>query len=649
MFHKLLPACIALAVIGLSIYTFIPTHGGTRADFSYVNPWGIHTLDPARMSWTQDFRIALNIWEGLTTWNPRTLEPVAGAADFPPKVSPDGLTYTFTIRENARWSNGDPVSAHDFVRGWRRGMEPGTATDYTFLFANNLAGAQTYIQWRRENIGALTALNRLRDGWGVSADQARAIVRHPLWEAIRGAAQDALIEPTSDDDESTWRKFAQQLRNGRMDWEALYEQAFQAHVADLDARFDDVGISAPNGRTLIVQLARRCPFFLDLIALPIFLPCHESVELLRERYKGSPLSAQGLVVYDPQWTKPDYRPRGYPGLVTNGPYRVQHWTFKRRVRLAVNPYYPAADTIACRTVDMLVYENISAAIMAYEAGDVDFLPAMDVPYDHEIARLARSGQRPDFHLCRALATYFLNFNCVSKTVNGQPNPFVDRQVRKAFSLAVDKVKIVENVLKRGDRVARSFVPPGAIPAYDPPGGLKMDRKTARRLLEGAGFPGGNGMPVIDLLYIPTDERVCQALARMWEEALGVHVELRAKESKTFAEDKANHRFMVARGNWYADYNDPTTFLDCLTTHNGNNDSGYANPRYDALLADANEAHSPGARGALLKRAEAMIVEEDFPILPILHYAVPIAIKPYVKGLYPNARLWFPFRYVTVTR
>jgi len=70
--------------------------------------------------------------------------------------------------------------------------------------------------------------------------------------------------------------------------------------------------------------------------------------------------------------------------------------------------------------------------MAYEAGDVDFLPGMDVPYDHEIARLSRSGERPDFHLCNVLATYFFNFNCVSPMVLGRRNPFVDDRVRKAL-------------------------------------------------------------------------------------------------------------------------------------------------------------------------------------------------------------------------
>ncbi len=647
MFSKVLLVCAA----GLSLLAgaYALTSSEPRADFSYVNSYGIHTLDPARMSWTNDFRIALNIWEGLTSWDPRTMEPIGAAAEFPPEVSADGLTYTFTIRSDARWSNGDPVTPRDFVRGWRRGLEPGTATDYTFLIADNVVGAADYVSWRRDAVAALTTLSRLRDGWDVDADQARALSKQPYLGEVQ-TAFDEVRDPSEPLDPSTdGEPLARRLNDADLDFERLYANAYAAHVAALDRKFAEVGIEASGDGTLTVRLANPCPFFLDLTGFPVFLPCHQSVDLLRLSAAGSPITEEGLVVYDPQWTKPDYRREGYPGLVTNGPYRLASWTFKRRARLTVNPHHRLASDITCRTVDMLVYENISASIMAYEAGDVEFLPGMNVPYEHEIARLAQTGERPDFHLCTVLATYFFNFNCADQTVQGRPNPFVDARVRRAFALAVDREAVVNNVLMRGDRVATSFVPPDSIPGYDPPDGLRHDDDEARRLIADAGFPNGTGLPAIELLYTPNDERVCQAVARMWEDTLGARVELRCKESKTFAEDKANRAYMIARANWYADYGDPTTFLDCLTTGNGNNDSGYANPAYDDLLTEARLTRDPAARAGLLRRAEAILVEQDLPILPMLHYVSPIAIKPYVKGVYPNPRLWFPFRFIEVTR
>ena len=99
MMRNLLLCCAVLGIALLGAYT--TSSRDSPADFTYVNPSGIHTLDPVRMSWTPDFRVALNIWEGLTSWDPRTLTPIAGAAEYPPRISPDGLVYTFTIRDNA--------------------------------------------------------------------------------------------------------------------------------------------------------------------------------------------------------------------------------------------------------------------------------------------------------------------------------------------------------------------------------------------------------------------------------------------------------------------------------------------------------------------------------------------------------------------
>ena len=637
---------VALALLTGTLWLIAASSRRERADLTYLNPSGIHTLDPARMSWTQDIRVALNIWEGLTAYDPRTLEPVEGAAVFPPDISSDRLTYTFRIRRDARWSNSDRVEAEDFVRGWRRGMEPGTAADYSFLFTEHIAGAAQYVRWRTQGVGVLTALSRLARGYPIDPEDGPRIAG---WEPFATVAADAgVVRPGPDAGDTPWHKWAERVSTLPVDWDGLFQTAFQRHADEMDARFAEVGIAAPHPDTFVVRLTRPCPYFLDLTAFATMVPCHRSIELLRGHHLGRALTPEGLVVYDPQWTKPEARD-DYPGLITNGAYRLAAWKFKRFVRLEVNPHCKGAANITCRTVDMAVYQDVGTAIMAYEAGDLDFLPAMDVPYEHEIARLARSGERPDFHMCELLATYFYNFNCVSEFVGGVVNPFRDARVRKAFALVVDREAIVSGVLQRGDRPAHSFVPPHSMVGYDPPAGLSMDPDEARRLLAAAGYPAGEGLPPIELLYTPRDELICQAVARMWETQLGVVVVLRAKESKTFGEDRANHRFMIARGNWYADYNDPTTFLNCLATGNGNNDSGYSNPAYDDLLRRADRADSTERRAALLREAERIIVSDDLPILPILHYAAPIAIKPYVKGLYPNPRLLFFFRNVIIER
>ena len=67
------------------------------------------------------------------------------------------------------------------------------------------------------------------------------------------------------------------------------------------------------------------------------------------------------------------------------------------------------------------------------------------------------------------------------------------------------------------------------------------------------------------------------------------------------------------------------------------------------LSRASDAPTTAARFRLLQEAERIVVEQDCPILPMLHYTLPIAIKSYVKGLHPNPRLRFQFRYISIER
>jgi ABC-type transport system substrate-binding protein len=259
-------------------------------------------------------------------------------------------------------------------------LEPGTATDYTYLLTQHIAGAADYVQFRHDGVALLTALGRLQEGKRITASEARQLAPAIDWPRQPPPPQTA--------SEIEWDAFARIIQQEPRDWNAEYEQFFEEHVAHTDAVFRSVGLDTPDDQTLIVHLSRLCPYFLDLAAFPIFLPIHKGIEQVRLRSRGAPITAEGLVVYDPQWTKPDYAAFGYPGLITNGPYVVHEWSFKRRLTLQVNPYYRDSTSIDCRAIDMLVYENPNAAIMAYESGDVDFLPSMVVSYDHELARLA---------------------------------------------------------------------------------------------------------------------------------------------------------------------------------------------------------------------------------------------------------------------
>lgn len=104
----------------------------------YGNATDVTGVDPHGTNGMPEMRIITALFEGLVAKDPKTLEIVPAVADRW-EISDDNMTYIFHIRENARWSNGDPVTAHDFVSSWLRGLMPGLGNETVttlFLFKN---------------------------------------------------------------------------------------------------------------------------------------------------------------------------------------------------------------------------------------------------------------------------------------------------------------------------------------------------------------------------------------------------------------------------------------------------------------------------------------------------------------------------------
>lgn len=564
---SIMPRAILALILGGSL--LLPGCGGAapEADLTFVSGSEHNHLDPVKMSWSHDIRIAHALYDTLVRFDFGSFEVLPATAD-QWEVSDDGLTYTFHIREDAKWSNGDPVTANDYLYAWRRGMLPDLAADYTQLFYP-IRGAKAFYAWRTEQL----------------AEYAR------IASAGGGGSQDAAASM----------------------WELAQDRFEQA-----------VGVSAPDERTIVVELERPVPYFLELVAFSVYMPVHAaSVE------QATSLNAStGMIVTDTTyWSDP----------VTNGPYVIADRKFQRYLAMKANPHYWNRAAMRNDSVTELIITDPITAVTTYNAGGATFLP--DIPSAGPLAADLVAEGGPDVHTQTMAGTYFYNFNCLPTLRNGQPNPLADARVRRALAMAIDRETIVTKVTKLNQPIARTYTPPGVIAGYDPPAeaGITFDSDTARALLADAGYPGGEGLDGLSILYNTGHyhELIAQAIKNMWQEELGVTVTLEGVDGKAFSTRLKQQEYTIARASWFGDYPDPTTFLDKMTTTDGNNDCKWSNAEFDALLAEAATITDPGKRMATLRDAEAILLE-DAPMALIFQYVEVYLYPETLEGLRPNA-------------
>jgi oligopeptide transport system substrate-binding protein len=558
---RLLVIPLALLALLLAAMSWSGSSATDRADFAFINRGDNKCLDPNGMSWMQDIRLAYALWEGLYTLDAQTLKPILGCAESVDS-SPDHRVYTFHLRPSAKWSNGNPLRAQDFVFSWRRMLE--TPGEYTSLHYY-IVGAQRYSE-----------------------------------------------------------SFAD----------------FVAKKTNVAPDFATVGEKALDDRTFQVTLIHPVTFFPALCAFPPFFPLHE--ESMKEFRNRDPKTGQISfpVTYDLKFTRPPY-------LVTNGPYRMAEWTFKRRLRMVANEYYWDRGNVKARTIDQVYDEEPLAAFRLYEQGDVDWIADVDPEI---AAALMAKGGRSDLHVFPAFGTYFYEFNCQPKLSDGRANPLADVRVRRALAMAIDKQPIVRDVGRLGQPITTQYIPPNVFPGDVSPPGLPYDLTRARQLLADAGYPGGTGFPHLSILFNSEGPHgdIATIIRRQWLDGLGIDVDLENVEVKVFGARKHSHDFMVSRAGWYGDYDDPSTFTDKYKSVSDNNDAGWVNKEYDDLCAAMDVEPDPAKRLVLVNKAENLILEEA-PIVPLYTYVGAYLYHDNVRGIALDPKQMVMFKAIEVRR
>ncbi|MBE6022071.1 MAG: peptide ABC transporter substrate-binding protein [Cellulosilyticum sp.] len=486
------------------------------------------TLDPQLNSAADGSHVINNAYEGLLREKDGEMVPAIAESY---TVSEDGLVYTFQLRE-AKWSDGQAVTAGDFEFAWKRGADPKTASEYMYIFES-------------ANI-----LNAKEIGTG-------------------------------------------------------------------EKSIDELGVKAIDDKTLEVTLSVPTDFFTQLCAYPSMMPVRAD-----------------MVDNEGGWAKDPAK------AISNGPFVLSEYKMGDQLIYVKNENYWNAENI---TLDKIVYYMIvdeSTSHTKYTAGELDineFIPLDEMP--------KLIAEDPTFYILPKIGTYYYAFNMNTPELQ-------DARVRKALALAVDKEQIVNEVARAGEIAATGFMPNNVLDhegnyfaeqSGDYGLSTKANVEEAKALLAEAGYPDGQGLPEIEILYNTSEKhkQIAEAIQEMLKQNLGVTVKLTNQEWAVFQETTNNNQFNhMARRGWIGDYNDPQTMLEIFESTNGQNIGRYSNAEFDNAMALARQ--TTGAERMEHLHEAHDILMEDMPMLPIFYYSYPIMVQDTVVdwAMTSTSKMWF---------
>lgn len=333
-----------------------------------------------------------------------------------------------------------------------------------------------------------------------------------------------------------------------------------------------------------------------------------------------------------------------PGLIqTYGPYTLKEWIHDYSATLIANPFWPGTSSMPVPKIKEVYMRFIDTpeALAEYEAGNLDTSGVDLDNLDRVKADAALSKQlvvAPNF------CSYYYGFNT-------KKAPMDDARVRRAFSMAIDRKSLVDNVLKGGQIPAQWVENPGlnGAPTLEkyPDGGIKYDPETAKKLLAEYLAEKGTTADKLDVtLMFNTSaghQKIAEAIQLMWKETLGVNVKLLNQEWKVhLAQMDGPDATQIFRTGWCLDYPDANNFTKDLIAIGGSSNQTapgakgvpyggiqWLNPAYEQLIADAAKELDPAKRMDLYAQAGKIAYYDDAVVAPIYWYSRNTVTKPYV--------------------
>lgn len=339
-----------------------------------------------------------------------------------------------------------------------------------------------------------------------------------------------------------------------------------------------------------------------------------------------PIRLDLIAKYGEKWTEAG-------NMVGLGPFQLKAWRHDKEVLLERNETYFGSKP-AIRFIHAQMIQEQATALNLFEAGKLDAVDGIPS------TELKNAKKKKEFRSIGVLQSYYYGINTAKPPMN---NPLV----RRAIAQAIDRQKIVQ-VLAGGQTPMTGWVPSGMF-GYSTDVGLEFNVEKAKADLLKAGFSEKKPLPKIEIQFNISEDhqRIAELVQSQLKENLGITVELKSQEWKTFLSTLKTDPPTLFRFGWLADYPDPDNFMNLMTSYSDNNRTRWSDARYDKLIEQAATETNQEVRRDLYRKAGKIMLEEAVPVIPLFSSTAHLFVADRVERFPVNALRRFEYKAVSL--
>lgn len=382
---------------------------------------------------------------------------------------------------------------------------------------------------------------------------------------------------------------------------------------------DEVGIKALDKKTLSIHLEHPTPYFLSLTSYCILFPVPKHID---EKF--------------PYWES------SAKHFVCSGPFTLKNWEHNNKIVLEKNPFYWNKNKIHLNGVTISIIDNENTALQMFENSSLDWVGALlsPIPLDSIPALM----QKKEHTITSIGGSTFCAFNI-------EKPPFNNKNIRQAFSMAIDRNSIVKNITQAKESIATRFIPPilmqgknlSLLEDNNPSKAKELFEKGLEELnlkKEDIKVTFSHGTAVF---Y----KKQAEAIQEKWQKTFGIPIELEQVEEKVIYDRLHKHNFQVAISFWVVQYNDAMNIFERFKNKShSKNYPNWESKKYISLLNLSDNVIDTSERIKALEEAEK-ILAEDMPLTAIHHHNYITLTKTNIKGIFigPLGEMHFDKAYI----